>query len=374
MTGAEIAWRTLRRETVSEPCIIGAWMMKREFFRRYAGVSDIYRNPVQTAVDAFAAAGCNLNPQFIMPSPYQEHRACSPFNLPTAADSGKAAVETAETHSLTAEDVRDDIERRLEDEFEPDEFDTDGTAQEYATRLIDLRSMSRDRTLYISNFAMPSFMAGYSRWTYVSYLSALLLYTDHFRRFFMHEAERARARNKAIAQAVAHYDLAPVVYSGDDICFNDGPICSVDILDQVYFPALSYAVEPLIDAGIDIVWHCDGNVLPIVPRLIDIGIAGFQGFQEREANIPFESMTEFRRNDGGKLIFFGSMSVVHTLPFGTHREIELEIERCYAAAGLGGGFCLAPTSSILPETPIGNIVKFLEYGREYGREFLSRQL
>src|SRR5512136_2760065 len=82
MTGAEVAWRTLRREQLEEPCIIGCWMMKRDFFRRYAGVQDIYAEPVRTAVEGFAASGCNLNPQFIMPSPIWELRACDPFRLP----------------------------------------------------------------------------------------------------------------------------------------------------------------------------------------------------------------------------------------------------------------------------------------------------
>lgn len=367
MTGVEVAWNTLMRERVAEPCIIIAWIMKHEFYRRYAGVSDIYADPVRTAVEAYANAGCNLNPQFIMPSPFQEHRAVDPYRVPTSPEQVTAAVET---RSLTAEEVRDDVEARVAEPFAADAFDVDGGAREYAERLLGLRAMSQERTLYIANFAMPSFMAGYSRWTYVSYLSALLLYTDHFREFFMHEAGAARTRNEAIAHAISAYDLAPVVYTGDDICFNDGPICSVELLDDVYFPALAHAIEPLVDAGIEIVWHCDGNVLPLVERLIGIGITGFQGFQEQEAKIPFETMTGFTRKDGSPLIFFGSVSVVHTLPFGTTRDVELDIERCFRATGDGRGFCLAPTSSILPETPMENIEAFLEYGRRFGREFL----
>ena len=42
MTGAETAWRTLNMEAVDEPCIVASWMMKRDFFRHYAGVRDIY--------------------------------------------------------------------------------------------------------------------------------------------------------------------------------------------------------------------------------------------------------------------------------------------------------------------------------------------
>ena len=369
MTGVEVAWRTLQRERVEEPCLIACWMMKRGFFRRYGGVQNIYGNPVQTAVEAFANAGCNLNPQFILPSPTHEHRACDPFNLPSVDQENVPLSKLLK--SVTPEQVRDDVEKLPEKGTLASEFDIRGTANEYAERLLKLRQLSGNRTLYISGFGGPSFMGGYTKWSYESYLSALLLYPEHLRKYYEYSAEFAKLRNVAIVDAMERFDLAPVVYGGDDICFNDGPICSVDTLDNLYFPSLKSAIQPLVDAGIDIVWHCDGNVLPIVDRLIGMGITGFQGFQEREAGIPFEEMAKLRRADGGKLIFFGSISVVHTFPFGDEDEMKREIERCYRVAGPGGGFCLASSSSVLPETPMENITTFLEHGAEFGRRFLA---
>ncbi|MBI4551145.1 MAG: hypothetical protein HY710_02670 [Candidatus Latescibacteria bacterium] len=372
MTGVEIAWRTLQREHVEEPCLICCWVMKREFFRQYAGVDDIYADPVRTAVEAFANSGCNLNPQFIMPSPHHEHLACDPFHVPESA-SGNVSLSYPRT-DVTPEQVRDDIEALPDPETLGRDFDLDAAARNYAQRLLRLREMSGDRTLYIGSFGMPSFMGGYTRWNYESYLSALYLYPEHFRRYFWHGGEWGRLYNLAIAEAVRQDDLAPVVYGGDDICFNDGPMCAVAMLDNLYFPALADALRPLVEAGIEIVWHCDGNVLPLVPRLIDLGVTGFQGFQEREANIPLEEMVQFRRQDGGKLIFFGSVSVVHTLPFGTVEDVKREVERCFQVAAPGGGFCLAPSSSILPEAPLENIRAMMEHGREYGRRFLAGEV
>jgi hypothetical protein len=371
MTGAEIAWRTLRRERLEEPCIIGCWMMKRDFFRHYSGVQDIYDDAVRTSVEAFAASGCNLNPQFIMPSPIWELRACDPFSLPPKPWVDHELEKPNTT--ITPEDIRDEIERIPDADKQLEAFDQSREAASYARRLKSLTDMSGDRTLYIGAFGLPSFMSGYTRWSYESYLSALLLYPEHFRRFFRIEGEKARAVNLAIREAVRSHGAAPAVYSGDDICFNDGPICSLELLEELYFPALERAVEPLVEAGIEIVWHCDGNVLPIVPRLIRIGVTGFQGFQEREAAIPIEKMATFRRRDGGKLIFFGSVSVVHTFPFGSVGDMCAEIERCYRVLGPGGGFCLAPSSSVLPETPLENILCFMEYGRQYGQRWLRNE-
>ena len=111
MTGAEIAWRTLNMEQVDEPCIVASWIMKRDFFRHYAGVDDIYADPVRTVVDALANAGANLNPQFIMPSPGQEHIAISPEAIIRQRECpGSGKTEDRAPACSSIEDVRREFE------------------------------------------------------------------------------------------------------------------------------------------------------------------------------------------------------------------------------------------------------------------------
>ncbi|MGB9596913.1 MAG: uroporphyrinogen decarboxylase family protein, partial [Candidatus Poribacteria bacterium] len=145
-----------------------------------------------------------------------------------------------------------------------------------------------------------------------------------------------------------------------------------DMLDKLYFPHLARAVQPLHDAGIGIVWHSDGNILPIIDRLINlVGVSGFQGFQE-ETGCTLEKVAEYKTRNGEKLILWGSISVTTTLPFGTVDDVKRDVERCFKVAAPGGGFGLASTSSILPETPLENIITMFEYGKNFGRSFLRQ--
>lgn len=246
----------------------------------------------------------------------------------------------------------------------------DSAAHEYARPLIERREHARDRTLFIGGFGMPSFMTGYTRWGYVNYLSALHVYPELFGNYFAVAGEKARLRNLAIVEAVRKYELAPFVYGGDDICFNAGPICRPELLEDIYFPALRRAIEPLIHADIRIIWHCDGDIRPILRPLIDLGISGFQGFQE-EAGVSFSEMANLRTRWGKKAILWGCVSVTTTFPFDTVDDVKRRVEECFRIAGPARGFCLASTSSILPETPLENIVAFFEHGKTFGREFLS---
>ncbi len=250
-------------------------------------------------------------------------------------------------------------------------FDVEANANGYAKGIMNLRDMARGEILFVSGFGQVDFMGGYNRWGYINYLSALALYPEHLDRFYAYSGEHARLRNIAIARAVKKYKLAPFVYGGQDICYNDGPLCSVETLDRIYFPHLARAVEPLHAAGIGIVWHSDGDIRPVLDQLINVvGVAGFQGFQE-ETGCTLERIAARRTRDGEKLILWGSLSVTTTLPFGTVDDVKKDVERCFRVAAPGGGFGLASTSSILPETPLENIMAIYNHGQSFGRQFLG---
>ena len=59
----------------------------------------------------------------------------------------------------------------------------------------------------------------------------------------------------------------------EDICFNNGPIVSIDFFQNVVVPRYKRINRKLRAAGIDI-WYidCDGDVRPILPAMMESGI------------------------------------------------------------------------------------------------------
>lgn len=368
--GEEIAWRALELEKINEPCIISSWCMKREFFQKLTHKQNIYESAPQVVIEAFIRVGANLCPQFIMPSPEVEHIAGDPFNVKVEKNDQK--IDNHVYKSL--EDVKDFIETLPDPETLEKNFNIDIEVDNYAKNLLSLREIAHGEILFIGGFGQPDFMGGYNRFGYVNYLTAMGLYPEHIKRYFAYTGEVARLQNIAITEAIKKYNLAPFVYGGQDICFNKGPICSLEMLDNLYFPHLIKAVEPLHESGIKIIWHCDGDVRPILDRLIkQVGVSGLQGFQE-ETGCTLEKIVSHRTKGGKKLIIWGSVSVTRTLPYGKVEDIKNDVERCFKIAGPGGGFGLASTSSILPETPLPNILAMYEHGLKFGKEFLGTLL
>ena len=352
MRGREIAYRTLSFESLPEPCIVGDWVFHEQFYHAVTGRS-VEEDPLHVAVEAFRRVGANMMPQF-------------------AVGSGAGffgGVKEASDNWVAPEGIKREIESLPEPEMIQKNFDFESLKRDYWQQIRQVQDVAGDDILRIAWFGQPDFMGGYSRWGYANYLEATALYPDHLRRFYEHSGEHARLCNMAIADVISERSLPRFVYSGQDICFNEGPMCSPAWLARNYFPSLRRAVEPLLDNDIAIVWHCDGNILPILDLLLDSGMAGFQGFQE-EAGVSLERMAAVKTKRGRKPILWGSVSVTSTLPHGAVADVRADVERCFRVAAPGGGFVLAHSSSILPDVPLENVLAFYRHGGDFGRRFL----
>ena len=197
--GEEIAWRTLNRERVEEPCIITSWCMKREFFQSLTHRKDIYEDAPNVAIEAFIRAGANLCPQFIMPSPNVEHIASSPFSVADLRKSPKKESlppnNPAPKRPSSPEGVRDRIEALPDLNTLERDFDVESRADGYASHIKKLRDMACGEILFISGFGQTDFMGGYG-WGYENYLGALALYPEYLKQYFAYTGEQARSKKK----------------------------------------------------------------------------------------------------------------------------------------------------------------------------------
>ena len=133
--------------------------------------------------------------------------------------------------------------------------------------------------------------------------------------------------------------------------------------------AFARAIAPYLDAGIRLIWHCDGNLMDMVPRLLACGLGGFQGFQY-EDGMDYEAICRMKDRNGGPLLIWGGVSVTKTLPHGTREDVKKEMKWLVRHAP-PAGFSLAASSSVAPGTNRENIKTMMEglkYYREHGRE------
>ena len=136
-------------------------------------------------------------------------------------------------------------------------------------------------------------------------------------------------------------------------------------MDRVYFPYLDRALEPLVRDGFKIIWHSDGHMDDMIGPLIDIGVAGFQGFQE-ECGTRISEVARLRNRNGDPLILWGSCSVTRVIRDGTFCEIQCEVQRVLDEWP-HPGLCLATPTYLSEDVPDRNILEFYRWCREMGR-------
>ena len=208
----------------------------------------------------------------------------------------------------------------------------------------------------------------YGRYGYQHYFTAYALYPEVMERHFSLQADVALPLNRATAQAVVDYGLPPIIRSDHDMADSRGTLVRTETLDKLWFPHFARSMDPLISAGIRVIWHCDGNLMEMVPRLLEVGLCGFQGFQY-EDGMDYEKICQMKTNDGDDLIIVGGVSVTRTLPYGTPNDVKREID-WLVDNGPKTGLFLGGSSSITLGVPWANIetlVEGLTYYRQRGR-------
>ncbi|HEY3379705.1 MAG TPA: uroporphyrinogen decarboxylase family protein, partial [Armatimonadota bacterium] len=122
--------------------------------------------------------------------------------------------------------------------------------------------------------------------------------------------------------------------------------------------------EPFLDAGIRLIHHCDGNVMPLIDDMVAAGFSGFQGFQY-ECGVDIYELRKRRSLRGEEMLILGGLSVTRTLPFGTPDDIRREVDYCLDATDGGRGFFLFTSNVTGVEVPPANLEVAYRYLRAY---------
>ncbi len=207
----------------------------------------------------------------------------------------------------------------------------------------------------------PTF--AYGIYGYTNYFMAYGLYPEIIERHFALQADLATLNNRAAAAAYTEGNLPPLFRLDHDMADSRGTLVDIRSLDRIWFPHFARCLEPLLRTNVRLIWHCDGNLMQMVPRLLEVGLHGFQGFQY-EDGMDYPRICTMKTRTGESLIIIAGVSVTRTLPFGTPSEVRSEID-WLVEYGPRTGLFLGGSSSIAPGVPWANLQIMVEAFRYY---------
>ncbi|MDW8004006.1 MAG: uroporphyrinogen decarboxylase family protein [Thermofilaceae archaeon] len=150
------------------------------------------------------------------------------------------------------------------------------------------------------------------------------------------------------------------VYSGDDVGAQTTMMISPELWRRLLKPRYKRLADLIHKYGAFFHFHSDGWIEPIIPDLIEIGVDVLDPLQPEAMNVG-----RIKKLYGDRLSFEGCIGV-QTLPLYKPQDVATEVENTIKAMG-PTGFTLRPCHTILPETPIENILTLYNVAKKCRR-------
>lgn len=154
-----------------------------------------------------------------------------------------------------------------------------------------------------------------------------------------------------------------VIRSGDDLASQTAPLMSPATYRAIlkpYYKKYYDFVRSKTDAKI--FFHTDGNIIPLMDDLIEIGVEIINPVQ---VSALIET-SELKARYGDKMVFWGAIDTQRVLPLGSVEDVRAEVRKRIHDLAPGGGYVLASVHNMQPDVPPENILAMADACREYG--------
>jgi uroporphyrinogen decarboxylase len=142
-----------------------------------------------------------------------------------------------------------------------------------------------------------------------------------------------------------------MIWLGDDVGAQNNMIISPKMWRRFLKPRMANFIGSLksINPQLKVAYHTDGQVYPIIPDLIEIGLDVLNPIQPASMD-----PVKLKQDYGDKLCFWGSIDEQYTLPFGSPADVAAEVQQRLRTLGKQGGLIIGPTHHIQLDTPTEN--------------------
>lgn len=136
-------------------------------------------------------------------------------------------------------------------------------------------------------------------------------------------------------------------------------IMSPDTWQEMIRPGEQREYDLIHGHGKDVWVHSCGNVLKIIPSLIEMGVDVLNPVQPEAMDLA-----DLKKRFGARLAFWGGISTQKTLPGGSPEDVKHETRMVRDLMSADGGYILAAAQEIQGDVPAENIVALIEAARE----------
>jgi uroporphyrinogen decarboxylase len=131
---------------------------------------------------------------------------------------------------------------------------------------------------------------------------------------------------------------AEIIVVGDDAAHGSGPMISPRMWREFVLPYHRRIVDEL---GVPVIWHSDGNIVPLLPMAVEAGFVGVHGLEPRAG----VDLGQVKQAFGKELVLVGNVDV-SILCNDSLDAVRGEVDRALRQGAAGGGYMVSTCNSI----------------------------
>ena len=156
---------------------------------------------------------------------------------------------------------------------------------------------------------------------------------------------------------------ADFIFTGDDYASADQPFVAPARFREYLYPELKRVMGGFKAAGLPVIKHSDGNILPLLDMILEAGIDCLDPIDP----IAGLDIGVMKRTYGDRIALKGNVNCAQTLTFGSEADVVEETKAVMRKAAAGGGLILSSSNSIHSAVKPGNYLAMWNAIRTYGR-------
>jgi uroporphyrinogen decarboxylase len=156
---------------------------------------------------------------------------------------------------------------------------------------------------------------------------------------------------------------AEIVYTGDDVASNTGPLMSPRHFRKLFYPGLQRVMQGYKELGLYVIKHTDGNLWPLMDMIVDSGIDCLDPIDPQAGM----DLAEVKAKYGDRIALKGNVDCAQLMTFGAPEETAEATKAALRDGMPGGGYICSSSNSIHSGVKPENYLALMNTVRECGR-------
>ncbi|MDR1127850.1 MAG: methyltransferase, partial [Treponema sp.] len=192
---------------------------------------------------------------------------------------------------------------------------------------------------------------------------AMAIHQDFLKELYDQQTQQAIENFKLYKEAVG--DNVDVIYlCGADFGSQNGPMCSVELFNDVYLPYYRRMTGWIHrNTNWKVFKHCCGSIKSLIPSIVDAGIDILNPVQNSAAGMD---AADLKKEFGRRITFWGGgVDTQQTLPFGKPEQVYEQVSERIRIYHKDGGFVFSPIHNTQARVPVENFIAMIDAIKEF---------